>query len=503
MNPSIKDECLDWDNLTPEKQKELIKQRDKILVENREKTADIEQYKQLRYDILCLLKDKERSEATELIVQEIEGQQHFYTIRDDDKLEIWTYNEGIYIPNGVTIIKEKCRDILQQHNTTHLMNQVISKIETDTYIDQNKFFNNNIIEEIVCENGILNLITRELTPYNPEKIFFTKIPITYEPEEKCENIIKFMLEILKNPDDIKVIQELFGYLLWKEYNIERAIMLIGTGRNGKGKLIELMKRFIGFDNYSSVPLQNLEGDNFNTANLHKKLANLCGDIDDRALKFTGSFKNLTGRDNITANRKFKTSVNFENYAKMIFAANNLPRTHDISDAFFMRWVLLEFPYTFLKENEYEEQKHNPWVKLRDPNIIKNIVTPSEMSGLLNWSLEGLYRLQEQKDFTYSNSSSQVKNMWLRKSDSFMAFCMDILEEQYGTEMHKSEIRHLYNEYCKKHKLNPVSDKSIKYTLTSNFGAYEKQTNYDGSRIHVWVGVGLKSIDYEEEKQQSL
>jgi len=35
--------------------------------------------------------------------------------------------------------------------------------------------------------------------------------------------------------------ELFGFLLYKNYFIEKGVMFIGDGRNGKGKTINLMK----------------------------------------------------------------------------------------------------------------------------------------------------------------------------------------------------------------------------------------------------------------------
>lgn len=464
---------------TPEQIKEAIEKKD---------------FGALKEMIKDAILQKDRDTATELLVDQIKSDEYIYTIIDDEKPEMWTYSEGIYIPNGESRIKEICREILGEMSSPQLTNRVIFKIQTDTFIEQQDFFNKIIKEEIVTMNGVLNLKTRELRPYSPQPMFFTKIPVHYNPEAQCPNIINFLGEVLKSTDDLPIIQELFGYLLWKEYNIERAIMFIGSGRNGKGKTMELMKRFIGFNNYSSVSLQNLETDHFSQVDLHNKLANLCGDIDDRALKFTSSFKNLTGRDTITADRKFKTVLHFENFAKLVFAANQLPKTCDITDGFFMRWILLEFPYTFISQEEYNsisDVKQLEVIKVRDPNIINKIATTDELSGLLNWALDGLERLQAQKDFTQSKTVDQIKNIWIRKSDSFHAYCLDTLEEKYGNEIPKSEVRHTYNEYCKIHKLRPVTDKEIREELASLFGAYESKTTLDDGRVHVWVGIAYK------------
>ena len=144
------------------------------------------------------------------------------------------------------------------------------------------------------------------------------------------------------------MQELFGYCLLKEYRIEKAVMFLGTGRNGKGKSIELMKRFLGAENCCAVPIQALEENRFMTAELFGKMANLAGDLSKSVLKNTGIFKNSTGRDLLTGDRKFLPPIYFINYGKHIFACNELPINLDNSDAFWNRWVLFDFPFKFLK-----------------------------------------------------------------------------------------------------------------------------------------------------------
>lgn len=440
--------------------------------------------------------DKKRETATELLTEYINKHNYIYTTRDDENSEVWIYKEGIYIPQGKTYIKEFCRKILATAYTTHLVNQVISKIEADTYIDQEDFFNNIIKDKICCENGIINLRTRELEEFDAEQIFFTKIPVTYNPTAVCPNIEQHFKNVLKKEEDSEVMFELFGYLLYKEYFIEKGVMFIGDGRNGKGKTIDLMKRFIGVENCSSVPLQDFEKDQFASGELFNKLANLPGDLDDTALNHTGTFKTLTGRDLIHAPRKFLTRVKFVNFAKMVFACNKLPKTKDTSTAFWNRWVLFEFPYTFLNEQEFndlrlEEQKR---AKLRDPNIIDKLSSPDELSGLLNRSLDGLQRLLKNKDFSHSQGIKDIKDMWIRKSDSFMAYCLDHIEEAEEVRIEKKVLRVAYYKYCKKHKIKPLSDKAIRETLFENYPISETRTETG----QYWEGIAFRNGDISED-----
>jgi len=448
------------------------------------------QEKTLKEKVWDYIIDKKRESATEELAKYIYNNEFIYTTRDDDNSEVWIYKEGIYIPQGKTYIKEFCRKILSTAYTTHLVNQVISKVEADTYIDQDKFFNNIIKDEICVENGIINLRTREIEEFNPEKIFFTKIPVTYDPKAVCPNIEQHFKNVLKKEEDSEVMFELFGFLLYKEYFIEKGVMFIGDGRNGKGKTIDLMKRFIGVDNCSSVPLQQFETDNFAAGELFNKLANLPGDLDDKALNHTGMFKTLTGRDLIAAPRKYLTRVKFVNFAKMVFACNKLPKTRDTTTAFWNRWVLFEFPYTFLSEEEINqlkpEEKKN--VKLRNTEIIQKLSTDEELSGLLNRALDGLQRLFNNKDFSNSQGVKEIKDLWIRKSDSFLAFCLDNIEEADEVKIEKKVLRKKYANFCKKHKIKAQSDKAIRETLFENYAISEER---DSTQRTFWEGICFK------------
>ena len=446
-------------------------------------------------EILTLILQSKKDEATEKIADHIMKNEHIYTTRDDDKAEIWIYYKGIYVPQGKTFINEICRLFLGEAYSTNITNRVIAKIEVDTYIDANKFFTYNKIDEIAVENGLLNIFTKELRDFTPKEIFFNKIPVKFDPDAKCPAISKHLKEVLKNPRDSYIIEELAGFFLLKEYKYEKAFMLLGGGRNGKGKTLELLKRFIGIDNCANIPLQQLETDPFSMGELFNKLANLSGDIDKKALNHTGTFKTLTGRDMVSASRKFKNRINFVNYAKMVFLANELPETQDLTIAFFDRWILLDFPYTFLSQNEYDmldgiDRQRLP-IKIADPEIIIKLTQPEELSGLLNLALEGLSRLTKQKDFSYTKSNDEVKKMWLRKSSSLSAFLMDCVEEKYDGYVKKSKLRQVYSKYCKDHKLIMTTDKKIKETLAINFGAIDGRKYLDDEQVYVWEGIKIK------------
>jgi len=480
----IEDAVKDFDLFKVEKEKVV-----------RMKKGELDSFREY---ITFLLASKKRNEVTEMLVKTIKEKFKIYSIRDDDKKELWIYNEGIYVPNGATYVQEFCRVILTDLYTTHICNEVIDKIRADSYVENDFFFKQSYKDLVVVENGILNVITKELTDYDQNKIFFNKLPITYNPENNCPMIKEFLEEILEDDQDVKTIKQMFGDLLINEYKYERCFMFLGDGRNGKSKLGDLIKRFIGSDSCCSVHPSTLEDpDSFTISHFFGKRANISLDINSTALRNISIIKSLSGRDVITAQRKFKTPIDFVNKALLIFGANELPRTFDTKNAFWERWILINFPYTFVNESEYynneEIQKNN--IKIRDPSIIQKITSEKEMSGLLNYALDGLHELELNNQYDYKYTPQQVKSMWIRKSDSFAAFFLSYLEHDYDGKIRKKDLRKYYADFCRQNKLKPVSDKWISRYLTEN-GVSDDTYREDGNYENIWQGVKIKD-EYSE------
>lgn len=442
-----------------------------------------------------LLALKDRDSATEMLRDRIENTTKFYATRFDEHNEMYCYDQGIYRANAKTFIKEFCLNSLGQMYTEQTANRVVAKIEVGNYIEQEKLLKRHYPDEIVVENGILNLRTRELSEWSKDKIFLQKIPIHYNPETDCPAIKKFFEEILPDENDVKTIEEFFGYCLMGGYPIQKITLFIGEGGNGKGQTLELLRQFLGEKNYCSIPLQKLEESEFKQYELFNKFANIGADISDQALKTTSVIKGLCGGDSQSASVKFKNDLEFKNQAKLIFSANKLPKTYDFTRAFFRRWVYIVFPYKFYTQTEYENlpeaEKKNAKVKIDD--IIEKIITKQELTGLLNLALNGLDRLLKKGDFTTSKTSEETKKWWIRNSDSFLAFCREELEEFEDGWIGKKELRKAYGKFCRKNKIPAEGEKHIHEIMTREVKAWEDQDSDTGNRN--WNGVRFREREF--------
>ncbi len=473
---------------------ELEESRERYKQKVKEESYD--KKREIKNEFIELISGKEKkwNEATEILRDYVMDKLTLYTTKEDLKSEMWVYKNGVYVPQGRSEVKIILRDILEDWYSAYIYGKILEKIEPDTFIESNAFFRTSHLYEIPVENGILNIQTLELKPFDPKQIFFNKLPITFDPSKECKEIDKFLKQVLSNEEDINVFYEMCGFCLLGEYRYEKAFMFVGVGRNGKGKSIELLKRLVGMENCASIPLGSLIPESFAISELFGKRINLAGDIGNADFKDTSTFKGLTGRDLIGGKRKYLPNIYFQNYAKMIFACNELPMVYDLTKGFWDRWILLEFPYTFVTQEEYDSEKDKEFLKIRDDTIIEKISTPNEMSGLLNQAILGLHNLFNAKKFSTNKGSEEVKSTWIRKSNSFMAFCWDNIEEDTEGKINKKDIRKKYAVFCKQHKVPSKSDIIIKNVLQQTYGASEQDVNinpggYQYERF--WFGIKWK------------
>jgi len=372
-----------------------------------------------------------------LLAEELMREYRFITMKDTDV--IYVFNDGFYQPFGEILIKAECRKRLGKEYRKNRAAEVVDFIRASTYTDRRE----EPAHLIPLANGVLNLKTLELQPYSSELMFFNKLPVKYDPAADCPHIKNFLLEIAASEEDVKILLEVIGFCLYREYFIAKALMLVGGGSNGKSTFLNLVKAFLGKENVSSRSLQDLEENRFAKADLHHKLANIYADLPDKALFRTGTFKMLTGRDLITAERKFQHSFTFENYAKLLFSANKVPEAFDDSDAFFRRWLIVVFPNQFINDKA-------------DPYILQKLTTPEELSGLLNLVLPVLKKLLEKGQFSVSKTTEEIREDYIRKSSPIAAFVMDCLEVDSEAFIVKKDLFNAFAEYCRIRNLPSVT-----------------------------------------------
>jgi len=364
------------------------------------------------------------------------------------------------------------------------------------------------VSEVHSED--LPTIAEEIREGKPHKwAFLSGLPVEYNPDAECPTFLKFLKEVLPDERDRLTIQEIFGSFLYR-LPVDRAFFFFGEGANGKSTLIKIMMAFLGKENIATRSLQEILTNRFAKADLYGKLANLYYDMPSTALLSTGDFKALTSGDLMTTERKFKDSFQFENYAKMVFSGNAVPQTRDETDAFFRRWVIISFPFQFLPaetvsrmlaEGEFEGEgggkaaTSNIRIAIPQENLLQEMTSPRELSGVLNWALEGLKRLiNHGLHFSSELTIEETHEKYLALSNTVHAFVTEECEitGEKEDKVDKNELYQAYAAYCKRKNLSPASYSwFFRKLLQESTMIAQERPRAGGNRAFVISGLRLR------------
>ncbi|MBS3148050.1 hypothetical protein J4219_04150 [Candidatus Woesearchaeota archaeon] len=467
-------------NEKPTQKKELNKKQKKDAV------------KILRAEGIDDASDREKSTAE--IAQEtadaILTTQHFISIGDPDRPTIYVYENGYYTPNGKQKINLLVQQILGAFATRNMKNEVTSKIYSMTCKTE---FPEAPPELFCVQNGILNVFTKKITPHTPETPFLQKIDVKYDSNAKCPEFEKFLEEILPTTqqNDRAVLKKWFGYTLLRDYRFANFLMLEGEGANGKSTLLRAMTKFIGQKNISTISPHNMR-DRFSVVNLHGKLANIVPDISGKNLdkQSVSTIKTITGGDTITGEYKFGAHVNLNVYAKLAFSANELPQLPEDDTAMWRRPILILFKQKFEEKNA-------------DTKKSEKITTPNELSGMLNFALDGLNELLNAKGF--GAEVAQTREIYLRKTDPVLCFVMDCTIKADDEKELKDDVYFAYRDYCDDREIECFDENDFfkkLYAKASYTRSIKKRIEKSEKRVHYVRGIKLKTAKKEENEDNT-
>lgn len=388
---------------------------------------------------------KEGRPKVKEISQSIFLRHRFITLNDNEEILIYNSHTGVYDKGGGNIIKTEIKQNFGRVINDYWGREIKSYIQSSTYINRKEINKEKNI--IHLKNGIYDMEQGALVNFTPDIISTVSLPIEYDPDGKCPEFERFLTEVA-NPNDIPSIKEMFGYCLHKGYEIHNMFVFVGQGSNGKSVLLNVLRAMLGEHNVISIPLQRLGEDRFALCKLEGKLANIDNELPSKALYQTGTFKKVTGGDVVHSDMKYsKDGVEFENFAKLIYACNQPPMVYDDTYANWRRFIMFKFNTKFVAGEG------------QDPNKLKKLTTSEEISGIFNMAVGGLKTLFERGYFEKSANIEETRKDYIRMSDSIKAFCEDCVVEDYDEHITKDDFYLEYRAYVKRENLK-LESKSL-------------------------------------------
>ncbi|WP_197527177.1 phage/plasmid primase, P4 family [Pirellulimonas nuda] len=253
------------------------------------------------------------------------------------------------------------------------------------------------------------------------------------PEPKCW--LKFLESVFPDdPQSIDTLQEIFGYLLTPDTSQQKAFLIIGPTRSGKGTIARLLQKLIGTRNCCGPTLSSLTQPFGLQPLMNKSLAiisdaRLNGRADQSVV--LERILSISGEDSLTVDIKHLAPVTTKLPTRLLLMTNELPKVADASSAFVGRFIVLTMTQSFLgKEDRGLDQK-----------------LAEELPCIWWWAAAGWMRLRERGHFQQPDSSLETLRDLRDLTSAVGAFVREQCEMGVGYSIDIKDLFAAWRSWC--------------------------------------------------------
>lgn len=393
-----------------------------------------------------------------------------HIIRINGQLHL--FKDGVYVPG-----QEEIEAVMIKH---------ISSLSNAKRSEVLKYLNLLLLENtemaapnmIAFRNGIYDLETDSLKPFSPDIVITNRIPWDYNPAAYSELADKTLDKIACHDAEIRtILEECIGSCFYRSNTLGggKAFILTGEGSNGKSTFIAMIQHLLNEENITALDLKELD-QKFQNAALFGKLANLGDDISDEFIVNASFFKKLVTGERVQVQNKGEKPFEFNNYAKFLFSANNIPRIKDKTGAVLRRLLIVPFDAEFSKNDpDY------------DSSIKYKLQEPEVMEYLIVLGIKALKNIIEKQGFTESARVQGQLKEYEETNNPIIGFFDEMQIEEFQIENEQSDkVYKRYKEYCLANNFNPMSKAEFSKQLCRKLGMTTKTKKIGGKVYRIYI-----------------
>ena len=389
---------------------------------------------------------------------------NYHIVKINGQMHI--YKDGIYVNGQRYIEAEMIRHISNLNRSKRA--EVLTYL--DIMIDEN--IESSDANLIAFKNGVYDIETDELLPFSPEYVILNKINYDYIPGTYNEVTDRALNKLACMDKEIRaLLEEVIGYTFYRRNELRKSFILIGDKANGKSTYLDMIKTMLGDKNTAALDLKEL-GDRFKTAELFGKLANIGDDIGDEFIPNPAAFKKLVSGDRLNVERKGQDPFDFNNYSKLLFSANNIPRIKDKSGAVIDRLVIIPFNAKF----SVDDSDYDPYIKYK-------LRRKESMEYLIQLGINGLKRVLKNRKFTTSLKVEKELQEYEENNNPILLFFKD--DPKIENEPTK-DVYAKYNEFCLANSFNPMSNIEFSKQVKKRFDFDIVDKTIKGKKYRIFV-----------------
>ena len=248
-----------------------------------------------------------------------------------------------------------------------------------------------------CENGTLDLSgsTPVFRTHDPADRITRLAPVKYDPDAKCPLFVETINDVLEGDVElIDFVQKWFGVIVGGVTAEEKFLLLGTANRTGKNTVLHPLFVLLGGQSkndrssyavavepatLAEASFTNGHGPSSDLARLQGKRLMLTSEVKQGMKLNCDLLKRITDTGaTISARRMRENEVSFLADGIVVMLCNVFPHVEDETLFDGDRPVCVPF------NHRYEQWE-------RDTTLKKRLSSPQELSGVLNWALEGLAR----------------------------------------------------------------------------------------------------------------
>lgn len=397
----------------------------------------------------------------------------------EEASQFYNYRHGVYL----RISERDVRNTLRKNypSTIELtyvkLNEVVKWIADIRKYSLDDFNKQHVIN---LENGLFDFDTFSLKKHDISILSTIRVPYRYEEGAKNDLWIKTLNDIFEyDQNKIKIIQEFFGYCLTRDIKMQKALILTGEGANGKSTITNALKEMIGQENCSFLSLRYFN--NAQKASVIKdKLVNICEEIPKKVEDYEAEFKTIVVGGELQVSPKYIPDYVIKPYCKLIFAVNEFPYIDDKTSAFYRRLLMLRL------DKEFKEEEQN---KHLGEQLLE------ERSGILNWAIDGLRRLNKRKTFLIDEYMKKDIQAIKELNNPVIQWATENLIELKESNAYviKQNIYDMYSQWCSQNGHRPTGSAKFGaeiYRIFRHITERDRRLAF-GARDRIWPYIVLK------------
>ena len=384
---------------------------------------------------------------------------------------VYFYHDTEYIAD-TDILKRIVFETVGQQKTRYV-EEVLKQIDLRTkLIDPEKEFIVKFKNGILKDGQFVEIEYKEFTPYS--------IDIVYNPDATYnEDVDKYVNHLTNNDKQYRdLLFEILGHTLITNKEVKRLLgrvfIFIGGGGNGKGTLLQIIKKILNTKNVTGLSIKEMTDERY-MSSMKGKLANLGDDIQDGVIddKMMKVLKNISTCDFVATRELYESSESVSFTNSLIFTSNHMIKSFEKGDSWKRRVMWLPM-YSTVSE------------KSKDNRFISKQTSDEALEYWVSQMVQGYMRLYENNRFTDSHLVESENERYHQENNGMLLFLEDYPVDQLLGKRYMEVYTNNYVPWVEENGGNVQSQKAFKEAVMEVYGLDVQPRKVNGKNQRVFV-----------------